>query len=298
MEKALTIAGNYDENSFSLKKGDASVELTKGTNLKFDTDSTTGKPCFEISDLGALEAGESYTLTYHYKLKDADTWPTGAIGNTASAIYEGKKDPVPASWSKRYSGSLIEKSGNYDTVNRKMRWRIKINNVGPSDLNGYTVKDTLRYTGATIVGGTDGIKVKYGSSGDNWDSINKTVSSKGTVTITQNEAKQETGFTYTFPAGSTEKYYLIEYYTTVPEGIQDNELLKNDAEIDKDDKKQDGTTGSGKVVRQGWEAVKGKAKSDLQDGAADNQKIARWSNRKSRRKVQVVLHFLIGSLTL
>ena len=274
---STTIAGNYDENSFSLKKGDASVELTKGTNLKFDTDSTTGKPCFEISDLGALEAGESYTLTYHYKLKDADTWPTGAIGNTASAIYEGKKDPVPASWSKRYSGSLIEKSGNYDTVNRKMRWRIKINNVGPSDLNGYTVKDTLRYTGATIVGGTDGIKVKYGGSGDNWDSINKMVSSKGTVTITKNEAGQETGFTYTFPAGSTEKYYLIEYYTTVPEGIQDNELLKNDAEIDKDDKKQDGTTGSGKVVRQGWEAVKGKAKSDLQDGAADNQKIARWN---------------------
>ena len=216
-------------------------------------------------------------MTYHYKLNDADKWPTGEIGNTASAIYEGKKEPVPASWSKRYSGSLIEKSGNYDTVNRKMRWRIKINNVGPSDLNGYTVKDTLRYTGATIVGGTDGIKVKYGSSGDNWDSINKTVSSKGTVTITQNEAKQETGFTYTFPAGSTEKYYLIEYYTTVPEGIQDNELLKNDAEIDKDDKKQDGTTGSGKVVRQGWEAVKGKAKSDLQDGAADNQKIARWN---------------------
>ena len=275
--KSTTIAGNYDENSFSLKKGEASVELTKETNLKFGTDSTTGKPCFEISDLDALEAGESYTLTYHYKLNDADKWPTGEIGNTASAIYEGKKEPVPASWSKRYSGSLIEKSGNYDTVNRKMRWRIKINNVGPSDLNGYTVKDTLRYTGATIVGGTDGIKVKYGSSGDNWDSINKTVSSKGTVTITQNEAKQETGFTYTFPAGSTEKYYLIEYYTTVPEGIQDNELLKNDAEIDKDDKKQDGTTGSGKVVRQGWEAVKGKAKSDLQDGAADNQKIARWN---------------------
>lgn len=275
--KSTTIAGNYDENSFSLKKGEASVELTKETNLKFGTDSTTGKPCFEISDLDALEAGESYTLTYHYKLNDADKWPTGEIGNTASAIYEGKKEPVPASWSKRYSGSLIEKSGNYDTVNRKMRWRIKINNVGPSDLNGYTVKDTLRYTGATIVGGTDGIKVKYGSSGDNWDSINKTVSSKGTVTITQNEAKQETGFTYTFPAGSTEKYYLIEYYTTVPDDIQDNELLKNDAEIDKDDKKQDGTTGSGKVVRQGWAAVKGKAKSDLQDGAADNQKIARWN---------------------
>lgn len=275
--KSTTIAGNYDENSFSLKKGEASVELTKETNLKFGTDSTTGKPCFEISDLAALEAGESYTLTYHYKLNDADTWPVGEIGNTASAIYEGKKDPVPASWSKRYSGSLIEKSGNYDTVNRKMRWRIKINNVGPSDLNGYTVKDTLKYTGATIVGGTDGIKVKYGGSGDNWDSINKMVSSKGTVTITKNEAGQETGFTYTFPAGSTEKYYLIEYYTTVPDDIQDNELLKNDAEIDKDDKKQDGTTGSGKVVRQGWEAVKGKAKSDLQDGAADNQKIARWN---------------------
>lgn len=275
--KSTTIAGNYDENSFSLKKGDASVELTKGTNLKFDTDSTTGKPCFEISDLGALEAGESYTLTYHYKLNNADTWPTGAIGNTASAIYEGKKDPVPASWSKYYSGSLIEKSGNYDTVNRKMRWRIKINNVGQSDLNGYTVKDTLQYTGATIVGGTDGIKVKYGGSGDNWDSINKTVSSKGTVTITKNEAEQETGFTYTFPAGSTEKYYLIEYYTTVPDDIQDNELLKNDAEIDKDDKKQDGTTGSGKVVRQGWAAVKSKVDRDLQNGATDNQKIARWN---------------------
>ena len=271
-----TIAGDYDENSFSLKKGDVSVELKKGTNLKFATDSTTGKPCFEISELDALEAGESYTLTYHYKLNDADTWPTGAIGNTASAIYEGKKDPVSVPWSKRYSGSLIEKSGNYDTVNRKMRWRIKINNVGPSDLNGYTVKDTLQYTGATIVGGTDGIKVKYGSSGDNWDSINKTVSSKGTVTITKNESEQETGFTYTFPAGSTEKYYLIEYYTTVPDGIQDNELLKNNAEIDKGDKKQDGTTGSGKVVRQGWEAVKRKANSDLQNGDADNQKIAYW----------------------
>lgn len=275
--KSTTIAGNYDENSFSLKKGEASVELTKETNLKFGTDSTTGKPCFEISDLDALEAGESYTLTYHYKLNDADTWPTGEIGNTASAIYEGKKDPVPASWSKYYSGSLIEKSGNYDTVNRKMRWRIKINNVGPSDLNGYTVKDTLRYTGATIVGGTDGIKVKYGSSGDNWDSINKMVSSKGTVMITKNEAGQETGFTYTFPAGSTEKYYLIEYYTTVPDDIQDNELLKNDAEIDKDDKKQDGTTGSGKVVRQGWAAVKSKVNRDLQNGATDNQKIARWN---------------------
>lgn len=275
--KSTTIAGNYDENSFSLKKGEASVELTKETNLKFGTDSTTGKPCFEISDLDALEAGESYTLTYHYKLNDADTWPTGEIGNTASAIYEGKKEPVPASWSKRYSGSLIEKSGNYDTVNRKMRWRIKINNVGPSDLNGYTVKDTLQYTGATIVGGTDGIKVKYGGSGDNWDSINKMVSSKGTVTITKNEAEQETGFTYTFPAGSTEKYYLIEYYTTVPDDIQDNELLKNNAEIDKDDKKQDGTTGSGKVVRQGWAAVKSKVDRDLKNGATDNQKIARWN---------------------
>lgn len=275
--KSTTIAGNYDENSFSLKKGEASVELTKETNLKFGTDSTTGKPCFEISDLDALEAGESYTLTYHYKLNDADKWPTGEIGNTASAIYEGKKDPVPASWSKRYSGSLIEKSGNYDTVNRKMRWRIKINNVGPSDLNGYTVKDTLQYTGATIVGGTDGIKVKYGGSGDNWDSINKMVSSKGTVTITKNEAEQETGFTYTFPAGSTEKYYLIEYYTTVPDDIQDNKLLKNDAEIDKDDKKQDGTTGSGKVVRQGWAAVKSKVDRDLKNGATDNQKIARWN---------------------
>lgn len=274
---STSIAGNYDENSFSLKKEDASVKLTKGTNLKFDTDSTTGKPCFEISDLDALKAGESYTLTYHYKLNDADKWPTGEIGNTASAIYEGKKDPVPASWSKRYSGSLIEKSGNYDTVNRKMRWRIKINNVGQSDLKGYTVKDTLQYTGATIVDGTDGIKVKYGGSGDNWDSINKTVSSKGTVTITQNEAEQETGFTYTFPAGSTEKYYLIEYYTTVPDGIQDNELLRNNAEIDKDDKKQDGTTGSGKVVRQGWEAVKSKVDRDLQNGATDNQKIARWN---------------------
>ena len=274
---STSIAGNYDENSFSLKKEDASVKLTKGTNLKFDTDSTTGKPCFEISDLDALEAGESYTLTYHYKLNDADTWPVGEIGNTASAIYEGKKDPVPASWSKRYSGSLIEKNGNYDTVNRKMRWRIKINNVGQSDLNGYTVKDTLQYTGATIVGGTDGIKVKYGGSGDNWDSINKMVSSKGTVTITKNEAEQETGFTYTFPAGSTEKYYLIEYYTTVPDDIQDNELLKNDAEIDKDDKKQDGTTGSGKVVRQGWAAVKSKVDRDLKNGATDNQKIARWN---------------------
>lgn len=275
--KSTTIAGNYDENSFSLKKEDASVELIKGTNLKFDTDSTTGKPCFEISNLDALEAGESYTLTYHYKLNDADTWPTGEIGNTASAIYEGKKDPVSVPWSKRYSGSLIEKSGNYDTVNRKMRWRIKINNVGQSDLNGYTVKDTLQYTGATIVGGTDGIKVKYGGSGDNWDSINKMVSSKGTVTITKNEAGQETGFTYTFPAGSTEKYYLIEYYTTVPDDIQDNGLLRNDAEIDKDDKKQDGTTGSGKVVRQGWAAVKSKVDRDLKNGAADNQKIARWN---------------------
>lgn len=275
--KSTTIAGNYDENSFSLKKGEASVELTKETNLKFGTDSTTGKPCFEISDLDALEAGESYTLTYHYKLNDADKWPTGEIGNTASAIYEGKKEPVPASWSKRYSGSLIEKSGNYDTVNRKMRWRIKINNVGPSDLNGYTVKDTLRYTGATIVGGTDGIKVKYGSSGDNWDSINKMVSSKGTVMITKNEAGQETGFTYTFPAGSTEKYYLIEYYTTVPDGIQDNELLQNDAEIDKGDKKQDSTTGSGKVVRQGWQAVKSRAKNALVDGSTGNQKVAYWN---------------------
>lgn len=276
--KSTTIAGNYDENSFSLKKGDASVELTKGTNLKFDTDSTTGKPCFEISDLGALEAGESYTLTYHYQLEDAKTWPQNVyIENTASSTYEGKDDPVKASWDKRYSGSLIEKSGNYDTVNRKMRWRIKINNVGPSDLNGYTVKDTLRYTGATIVGGTDGIKVKYGSSGDNWDSINKTVSSKGTVTITKNESEQETGFTYTFPAGSTEKYYLIEYYTTVPDGIQDNELLQNDAEIDKGDKKQDSTTGSGKVVRQGWQAVKSRAKNALVDGSTGNQKVAYWN---------------------
>lgn len=274
---STSIAGNYDENSFSLKKGDVSVELAKGTNLKFDTDSTTGKPCFEISDLDALVAGESYTLTYHYKLNDADKWPVGEIGNTASAIYEGKKDPVPASWSKRYSGSLIEKSGNYDTVNRKMRWRIKINNVGQSDLNGYTVKDTLQYTGATIVDGTDGIKVKYGSSGDNWDSINKTVSSKGTVTITKNESEQETGFTYTFPAGSTEKYYLIEYYTTVPDGIQDNELLQNDAEIDKGDKKQDSTTGIGKVVRQGWQAVKSRAKNALVDGSTGNQKVAYWN---------------------
>ena len=270
--------GQYDENSFVLKKGNDSVVLTKGTNLKIGTDSATEKPCFEISGLYSLEAGESYTLTYHYQLEDAETWPQNVyIENTASSTYEGKDDPVKASWDKWYSGSLIEKSGNYDTVNRKMRWRIKINNVGPSDLNGYTVKDTLRYTGATIVGGTDGIKVKYGDSGDNWDNINKTVSSKGTVAITTNDANQQTGFTYTFPAGSTEKYYLIEYYTTIPDGVSDNDILKNDAEIDKGDKKQDGTTGSGKVVRQGWQAVKSRAKNALVDGSTGNQKVAYWN---------------------
>ena len=227
------IKGDYDKNSFKLQK--VSEGITTDLPLParqpvFGNNQSDETPTFTVTDLLALEAGEKYVLSYDYYI-DLDKCDNktllGVVKNDVTAkVTNGPQDDD--SWKTEFKTS-ITKTSRYDSNTNRIVWTVIVRNPEDrNDLKGYTVTDALE-TGTTAE--ITGKIYRYGGNDEN--------ASGNLVSFAPNEDKK--GFTYTFPAGSTQKIYRFVYNTSAPAG----ETVKNNVTYQDPKGEKEETSGTG-----------------------------------------------------
>lgn len=227
------LTGKYaDQSNFELTKKDGTkVDLTG--KLTFASD---GKS-FKIENLDALGKDDYYELTYLYEVghsgKFDDAW--GNVKNTAKATSGENTSSDYEEKSLSSEDITVEKTGviaggGNDQAVGKITWTVTINNPNGRDLKDYVVDDALKTSGITI---REGDKVKIEESTDSYNFHDFKVAGEkqyGTINA------QHTGFTYTFPEGSTGKKYRFTYYTTMPNGTDGTKDVINGVDVKKGEK--------------------------------------------------------------
>lgn len=130
----LTVS--YDRSSFKIIKKDAHGQSTevKFADSQLDIENDH-KPNFTLKDLDALNAGESYELTYKMNLKEKED------NDGEELLVNGIKDKhssteIPISVSKKMSRKEGEVKGD------KIRWIVYVNE-NERDLSSYVLNDKL-----------------------------------------------------------------------------------------------------------------------------------------------------------
>lgn len=228
IKNLYNLTGSYDTDSFKLTKKDGTeVDLTG--KLTFASD---GKS-FKIEELAALGQDEYYELTYLYEVSHSGEYNNdwGSVKNTATAT-SGEN-----TWSDDEEKSLskvditVEKTGKFNGASGtdkslgKIAWTVTINNPNGRDLKGYEVVDKLTTSGITIRAG-DKIKIQK------WNKKLQKFEDFAVNTIKEGQ----TGFTYTFPEGSTGTKYQFIYYTTMPDGTDGTTDVINGVDVKKGEK--------------------------------------------------------------
>lgn len=228
------IKGDYDKNSFKLQKVSEStttdLQLPAGQPVFGKNNQSDETPTFTVKDLSALKAGEKYVLSYDYYI-DLDKCDNKTLlgvvkNNVIAQVTNGPQDDD--SWETEFKTS-ITKTSRYDSNTNRIVWTVIVRNpVDGNDLKGYTVTDALeKGTTAEITG-----KIyRYGGKDEN-DSGNL-------VSFAPNADKK--GFTYEFPAGSTQKCYRFVYNTSAPAG----ETVKNNVTYKDPNGNEEETSGTG-----------------------------------------------------
>ena len=238
------IKGDYDKSSFKLQKVSegttTDLPLPAGQpvfekNSGWWNDQSDETPTFTVNDLPALKAGEKYVLSYDYYI-DLDKCDNKTLlgvvkNNVMVQVTKGQKPDGPNdadSWETEFKTS-ITKTSRYDSNTNRIVWTVIVRNPKDgNDLNGYKVTDALETgTAAEITG-----KIyRYGG--------NKEDTSDNSVSFAPNEDKK--GFTYTFPEGSTQKFYRFVYNTSAPAG----ETVKNNVTYEDTNGNKEETSGTG-----------------------------------------------------
>lgn len=265
--------GTYSD--FALKKYSSETD-NAGVSISVEpkiTNPATGAPKgaetnFVIDGLDALKAGERYELTYRYQLSRdlcTDKKLSGWIGNNVIATDTGNGTTSPDKTSNNFL-DRIEKSGNYDSVTRKVNWTITVRNPGKQNLSGYVVTDAIQDSAAKIDKNT--VKL-YG--GDKEDAC-KTEIPGGTLEM----ATGDHGFTYKFPKineRDEKPYYKIVYQSDAPNG---ETSIPNTVTIaDKSGGDKDSTTANGSIQDNGALYKSTGGNTALQD-AGNGLKKATW----------------------
>lgn len=235
--------GSYDKTSFKLTKKDgADVDLT--SKLTFASD---GKS-FQIENLPALDKNEYYELTYLYEVSHSgdydNTW--GSVKNTATATSGENTSSDHKEKSLSRDDITVEKTGaivGNDQMVGKITWTVTINNPNGRDLKDYVVKDDLTTSGITIRA-DDKVEITESTDSNSFHDFK--------VDGEQQYGKvnaQHTGFTYTFPEGSTGKKYRFTYYTTMPDGTDGITDVKNGVDVKKGSKTSHAEATAQDVVR-------------------------------------------------
>ena len=227
------LTGSYDENSFTLtKNGTDSVSLNGRITFAKNSE---GKDTFEIKDLDALGKDDYYELTYLYEVSHSgkfdDAW--GNVKNTAKATSGENESSDDAEKALSREDITVEKTGaivGNDQMYGKITWTVTINNPNGRDLKDYVVKDDLKTSGITIRAG-DKVKIKESTDSNTFHDF-EVAGNKQYGMINEGH----TGFTYTFPEGSTGKKYQFTYYTTMPDGKGGITDVKNGVDVKKGEK--------------------------------------------------------------
>ena len=227
------LTGKYaDQSNFELTKKDGTkVDLTG--KLTFASD---GKS-FKIENLDALGKDDYYELTYLYEVGHSGEYDNkrGNVKNTATATSGENTSSDYEEKSLSSEDITVEKTGviaggGNDQAVGKITWTVTINNPNGRDLKDYVVDDALKTSGITI---REGDKVKIEESTDSYNFHDFKVAEEkqyGTINA------QHTGFTYTFPEGSTGKKYRFTYYTTMPNGTDGTKDVINGVDVKKGEK--------------------------------------------------------------
>lgn len=231
IKNLYNLTGSYDTDSFKLTKKDGTeVDLTG--KLTF---ASNGKS-FKIKELEALGKDDYYELTYLYEVNGANNFKAekwGTVDNTATATSGENVSTDPEKKSLSSDDITVEKTGaivGNDQMYGKITWTVTINNPNGRDLKDYVVDDDLKTNGITI---REGDKVKIEESTDSYNFHDFKVAGEkqyGTINA------QHTGFTYTFPEGSTGKKYRFTYYTTMPNGTDGTKDVINGVDVKKGEK--------------------------------------------------------------
>lgn len=245
IKNLYNLTGSYDTGSFTLtKNGTDSVSLDKKITFKKNSE---GQDTFEIKDLAALGKDESYELTYLYEVcysgEHGDKW--GTVDNIAKATSGENVSTDPEKKSLSRDDITVEKTGaivGNDQMYGKITWTVTINNPNGRDLKGYVVDDDLKTNGITIRA-RDKIKIQEWNGWTFEDFKVKGGQQYGTI------KDGHTGFTYTFPEGSTGTKYQFIYYTTMPDGTDGIKDVKNEVDVKKGEKKDHAEATAQGVVR-------------------------------------------------
>lgn len=225
------LTGSYDTDSFKLtKNGTDSVSLNKKITFAKNSE---GKDTFEIKDLDALGQNEYYELTYLYEVRHSGGDKLGTVDNTATATSGENTSPAVEKKSLSSDDITVEKTGaivGNDQMYGKITWTVTINNPNGRDLKGYVVDDDLKTNGITIREG-DKVKIQEWNGWKFEDFKDKDEQQYGTI------KEGHTGFTYTFPEGSTGTKYQFIYYTTMPDGTGGITDVKNGVDVKKGEDK-------------------------------------------------------------
>lgn len=229
------LTGSYNKESFTLtKNGTDSVSLNEKITFAKNSE---GKDTFEIKDLDALGQDDYYELTYLYEVGHSGEYDNkwGNVKNTATATSGENTSSDYEEKSLSSEDITVEKTGviaggGNDQAVGKITWTVTINNPNGRDLKDYVVDDALKTSGITI---REGDKVKIEESTDSYNFHDFKVAGEkqyGTINA------QHTGFTYTFPEGSTGKKYRFTYYTTMPNGTDGTKDVINGVDVKKGEK--------------------------------------------------------------
>lgn len=217
-----TIAGEYDQKSFTLVKNNDETPVTSYTN-QFTT-STDGKPTFHITGFAALKAGEKYKLTYRVKITKNTATGAGHVEFQNKARSNNEND---WKWWTTSFEDRIWKNGSYDPDTDKITWTVTVKNPYGQNLKGSKVVDTITKGGALIEGSITLTETK--------DKDNKTSNTVIDSAITPYGSKN--GFEYTFTQDADGKEYQFTYVTSAPKDTDGNfQTVHNDSKIKIDDK--------------------------------------------------------------
>lgn len=158
------------------------------------------KPHFTISELPALEAGESYRITYTATVNLENTGTEdGSLTVRNRVEAQDQTNTVYAISDVLVSEARIEKMGVYNPSTREVVWTVYLYNPRGYDLAGKTLRDTMTWT--------------YGEK-----TLTQNIES-ATLTPYTGETPGESEtikLPYTFPEDSTQSY-ILTYTTSLPE---------------------------------------------------------------------------------
>lgn len=129
------------------------IQRQDGTTLTSGTDYTANadNDKLTITDLPALAAGESYTLTYEVSITPPTAGQTFYPYNKVTATAESGSEKVESSaaTSTVVSKEMVKKTGTYDAENNQIVWTIVVNPDG-DDIAGYTLTDQMLQQAAWV----------------------------------------------------------------------------------------------------------------------------------------------------